>query len=163
MYDKYKEFESYSPEFRKWDDWYNDLFREQREIRNIGTMLLLDLNNKEYSLQLYYSRIVNLFSTHKHYIEDTEILDKELNKMEDFLFSEKYLNSKANNHNSVRKSELVILKQLRKIFTKMCEDFSKKGLSVKVEMTHKAKLSDLEEDEEKKEELRDLEKLGLVK
>jgi hypothetical protein len=162
MYNDYKKFESYSPEFRKWDDWYNDLFREQREIRNIGTMLLLDLNNKEYSLQLYYSRIVNLFSTHRHYIDFPDLVDKKLEEMETFLFSDKYMDSKKKNRLSVKESEIKILKVLRKIFTKMCEDFSKKGLSVKVEMTQKAKLSDLEDDEHKKEELKNLEKLGLV-
>jgi len=157
-----KSFESYDPKFANWNKWYDDLFQEQKDIRRIGVMLMGDYNNKQYSLQLYYSRIVGLFSTHKHYIDKSDDVNNELDKIEAFLFSEKYLAAKESNPKSVRQSELKILKQLRNVFTKMCEDFSSKGLSVKVDITNKAKASDLEDDEDKKQELEDLEESGMI-
>lgn len=161
-YNNNKSFESYDPKFANWNKWYDDLFEEQKTIRSIGVALLGDYNNNKYSLQLYYSKIVGLFSTHKHYINESDEMKKELESIEDFLFSEKYLKNKSHNPKSVRQSEIKALKNLRNIFTKMCEDFSEKGLSVKVEMTNKAKLSNFEDDEDKKQELEDLEETGMI-
>lgn len=157
-----KPYESSEPKFANWNKWYDDLFQEQKEIRAVGVIVMSDLNNHKYSLQYYCSRVSNLFSTHKHYIETSEKVQKELDKIEEFLFSDAYIIAKGQNAKSVRTSELRTFKTLKGIFTTMCEDFSKQGLSVRVDVTTRVKQSDLEDDEDKKQELEDLEEAGMI-
>jgi len=127
-----KEEYNYKPEFANWNKFYDDLFTEIAEIRLIGNKALFDTKNTELSLNLYYSRIQNLYSTHSHFINDTLIVGKELQRIEDFLFSDKYLSAVRNKNLSIFKTQRSILIKLRNIFTLMCASFSSNGISVKV-------------------------------
>lgn len=122
---------TYDPKFANWNKFYDDLFQEIAEIRDIGHKTLLDFNNNEGYLLKYYSRIANLFSTHKHYINDDEEIQKELIKIEDVIFSAKYINAVSKGKNSPEQHKK-ITRGLRKAFTSMCSSFSANGISVKV-------------------------------
>jgi len=122
---------TYDPKFANWNRFYDDLFQEIAEIRNVGNKALLDFNNQGGYLVNYYGRIVNLFSTHKHYINNEAEIEKQLNIIEDTLFSPKYVDAVLRKKNS-GVQHIKIMRALRKAFTDMCESFSSNGISVKV-------------------------------
>jgi len=122
---------TYDPKFANWNKFYDDLFEEITYIRGQGHKALLDLNNSGGYLLNYYSRITNLFSTHKHYINNVDKIEKVLLKIEDVIFSDEYLKAVHKNNNS-KKQHVKIIRGLRNSFADMCESFSDNGISVKV-------------------------------
>lgn len=127
---------TYDPKFANWNKFYDDLFLEISVIREKGNKALLDFNNNGGYLLSYYSSIVNLFSTHKHYINNADKLENELHKIENILFGAKYLILVKKKQNSPEQHKNII-RGLRKVFTEMCTDFSSNGISVRVEGTKK--------------------------
>ena len=122
---------SYDPKFANWNKFYDDLFLEISQIRELGHKALLDFNNNNGFLLSYYSRITNLYSSHRHYINKDEIMIKELLKIEDVIFSAKYLKAIEKKNNS-KEQHVMIIRALRGLFANMCSSFSANGISVKV-------------------------------
>lgn len=128
--EKSKEYD-YNSKFANWNKGFDDIFDEIREIREIGNKVLFDYKNDNLLLNLYCSRIIGLFSTHSHYVLDRDKLALQLNKIENVLFSDKYLTSIKNNTNPTEQ-QIKITKALRLYFQLICESFSKNGLTMKI-------------------------------
>lgn len=121
----------FDPKFANWNKFYDDLFLEISAIRTLGHKSLMDIKNSNGFLLNYYSRITNLFSSHYHFINDNIKIQKELENIEDILFSSKYAQAVKNNSNSITQ-HVKITRGLRNIFSLMCKSFSDNGISVKV-------------------------------
>jgi len=122
---------TYDPKFANWNRFYDDLFLEIAEIRKAGHSALLDIGNKNGQLLIYYSRVLNLFSTHKHFVTDEDTLESTLSNMGGTLFSPKYIKAQSDGKfDSVQHKK--IYDALQGVFTSMCSSFSNNGISVKV-------------------------------
>jgi len=118
--------------FANWNSWYTDLTEQIKETRNLGYIVLFDPKQVNH----YYSKIVNLFSTIKWAIDDSETIAKQLQEIEDNIFSSKYLTDLQANK-KITKYQRIIIKKLRVILQKICSDLSDGGLLPKVERTAK--------------------------
>lgn len=121
----------YNAKYANWNAGYEDLFAQIKEIRHIGNLALFDFKNNNLLLNQYYSRIAGLFSSHAHYVIQRELIKKQLIKIEDVLFSQKYKDSITNQTNSTQQ-QIKILRDLRYFFQLMCESFSRNGLTMKI-------------------------------
>jgi len=147
--------------FANWNSGYEDIFSQIIEIREMGNLLLFDTDNKNLSLNKYYSKISGLFLTHGHYVIDYDKIKEQLRLIELVLFSDKYLNSVRDGTNS-RIQHLKILRDLKSFFQNICESFSKNGLTMKV-ITKRAKASENANlTDEEREELEALEEVGIM-
>lgn len=115
--------------FANWNGWYNDLTTEIAEIRKYGHLVMFDPKQVNH----YYSRIVNLVSTIEWAIDDTKTINSNLDKIEDNIFSERYL--KDLEVKTVTEYQRKVVKRLRRILAKVCNDLSDGGLLPKVEKT----------------------------
>lgn len=131
MIDKNKENADYNAKYANWNKGYDDIFLEISEIREIQNKTLFDLNNKGLMLNKYYSRIRGLYTTLAHQVIDRALLQKQLDKIENVLFSDKYIKGIQDGSNT-REIDLKIYRALRLYFQMMCESFSKNGLTMKV-------------------------------
>jgi len=117
--------------FANWNSFYNDLFEEINQIRKIGAVCLF----KPAEVTVYYSRIVNLFSTVQYAIGDTNTMNNDLKEIEKNIFSPRYnLNLK---HKKINDYQRKVLSNLRDIFTVMCNDLSEHGLLPKINKRNK--------------------------
>jgi len=153
----------YNTRYANWNKFFEDLENEIKLIRNVGNELLFDFDSKALLLNKYYSLITNLYSTHKSYILDSGKIKTKLDKIEDTLFSNKFLTAISKNPESIKELRIKMIRVLREIFSKMCNDFSVMGLRPKIEEVDTSKYSDLAESEEEKEELRTLEQIGIIR
>jgi len=124
-----------NPRFANWNNGYVDLFEEIREIRGLLNKSMFDFNNKNLFVHQLYSKIRGLFTTHKHYIIDSDRLSVSLNSIENILFTTTYF--KNQNKTLDINKQIQIIQILRSNFELMCESFSLNGLTPKVEKTYK--------------------------
>lgn len=124
----FKNIPEYDPKYANWNPFYEDLFTQIREIRELSTKSFHDLR----IIPSYYSRVSSLFNTHGHYVllknkkEIEKILIKIDNKLCDTKFIEKNkLNTQTQTWHQIRR-------ELNTQFKIMCEDFAENGISVKV-------------------------------
>ena len=119
--------------FANWNSFYTDLTTEISEIRKLGYLVLF--NPKQ--VNHYYSKIVNLFSTISWALDETKgnQITKKLDKIEENIFSTKYLNDLKNTH--ITTYQRYIIKVLRETIKSICLELSNAGLLPKIKRTVK--------------------------
>lgn len=147
--------------FANWNQGYEDIFAEIREIREKVELAMFDMKNKSGMLTVLYSRVKGLFLTHGHYVITQQEIQKKLDDIHTILFSDRYKYAVKENINS-QEQHNIMLSALEKIIQQICESFSKNGLTMKI-IIKKRKASMKEGlTEEEKEELEALEEVGIM-
>ena len=112
--------------FSKLDDWYKDTSLQVTKIREVGVMLYHDPNQ----IKLYFSLLINLFSTHSSYIDKEDEIGKQLDEIKKQIYSDEF--SRTLNRRRDGKPIYEVIDKLMKIFTHMNKSFSNWGVSPKV-------------------------------
>lgn len=113
--------------YSNWNGWYMDTFEHIKSIRNIGGNLLLEPKD---NIHRYYSGVLNIFSTHSSYITDEKKIKKQLDKIQDKIYSKDF---HTNLKEDVINAETVkVIKELIDIFTHINNSFSRHGITPKI-------------------------------